>query len=139
MQITSRFTIAIHALAFIDLFQDEQRVTSKVLASSIQVNPVIIRTVLSKLKEAGIIDSRQGSGGSRLAKPPKDISLYDIYKAVDTVDETGLFHFHENPHPDCVVGGNIHKALDDKIRRVQDAMENELKSITMADVVGDLK
>ena len=139
MQITSRFTIAVHALAFIDLFQDEQRVTSKVLASSIQVNPVIIRTVLSKLKEAGIIDSRQGSGGSRLAKPPKDISLYDIYKAVDTVDETGLFHFHENPHPDCVVGGNIHKALDDKIRRVQDAMENELKSITMADVVGDLK
>ncbi len=139
MQITSRFTIAVHALAFIDLFQDEQRVTSKVLASSIQVNPVIIRTVLSKLKEAGIIDSRQGSGGSRLAKPPKDISLYDIYKAVDTVDETGLFHFHENPHPDCVVGGNIHKALDDKIRRVQDAMENELKNITMADVVGDLK
>ena len=138
MQITSRFTIAVHALAFIDLFQDQQRVTSNVLAASIQANPVIIRTVLSKLTEAGIIDARQGSGGSRLARPMEDISLYDIYKAVDTVYETGLFHFHENPHPECVVGGNIHKALDDKIQSVQDAMENELRSITMADVVTDL-
>ena len=138
MQITSRFTIAVHALAYIDLFQDQQRVTSNVLASSIQANPVIIRTVLSKLKEAGIINARQGSGGSRLARPLEDISLYDIYKAVDTIYETGLFHFHENPHPQCVVGGNIHKALDDKIQRVQDAMENELRSITMADVVTDL-
>jgi DNA-binding IscR family transcriptional regulator len=57
----------------------------------------------------------------------EDITLYDIYRAVDSVYETGLFHFHENPHPACVVGGNIHKALDNKIRDVQDAMENELK------------
>ena len=139
MQITSRFTIAIHALAFIKLFQDEQRVTSNVLASSIQANPVIIRTVLSELKDAGIIDARQGSGGSRLAKPIEDISFYDIYKAVDTISETGLFHFHEHPHPDCIVGGNIHAAVDDKIQKVQDAMESELKSITMADVMNDLE
>lgn len=139
MQITSRFTIAVHALAYIKLFQDKTRVTSNVLADSIQANPVIIRTVLSKLKEAGIIDARQGSGGSRLAKPLKEISLYDIYKAVDTVDETGLFHFHENPHPQCIVGGNIHAALDDKLQRVQDAMEAELKKISMADVMSDLE
>ena len=139
MQITSRFTIAVHALAYIKLFQDETRVTSNVLAASIQANPVIIRTVLSKLKEAGMIDARQGSGGSRLAKPLEDISFYDIYKAVDTVDETGLFHFHENPHPQCIVGGNIHAALDDKLQRVQDAMEAELKKISMADVMSDLE
>lgn len=138
MQITSRFTIAIHALAYLDLFQDETRVTSNVLAKSIQVNPVIIRTVLSKLKDAGIIDARQGSGGSRLAKDLSKITFYDIYKAVDTVDETGLFHFHENPHPACIVGGNIHAALDGKLKRVQDVMEAELKKITMADVMEDL-
>lgn len=139
MQITSRFTIAVHALAYIKLFQDETRVTSNVLAASIQANPVIIRTVLSKLKEVGMIDARQGSGGSRLAKPLEEISFYDIYKAVDTVGETGLFHFHENPHPQCIVGGNIHAALDDKLQRVQDAMEAELKKISMADVMSDLE
>lgn len=138
MQITSRFTIAIHALAFIDLFQNEQRVTSNVLSQSIQVNPVIIRTVLSKLKEAGIITARQGSGGFHLAKPTDEITFYDIYKAVDTVDETGLFHFHENPNPLCMVGRNIHTALDDKIQKVQDSMEDELKRITVNDVIKKL-
>jgi len=138
MQITSRFTIAIHALAFIDLFQDEMRVTSNVLANSIQANPVIIRTVLGKLKEAGMIDARQGSGGSRLAKPLEEISFYDVYKAVDPINEEGLFHFHENPHPECVVGGNIHAALDGKLNKVQESMENELKQIHLSDVVDDL-
>ena len=138
MQITSRFTIAIHALAFIDLFQDEMRVTSNVLSNSIQANPVIIRTVLSKLKEAGMIDARQGSGGSRLAKPLEEISFYDVYKAVDPINEEGLFHFHENPHPECVVGGNIHAALDGKLNKVQESMENELKQIHLSDVVDDL-
>lgn len=138
MQITSRFTIAIHALAFIDLFQDEMRVTSNVLSNSIQANPVIIRTVLGKLKEAGMIDARQGSGGSRLAKPLEEISFYDVYKAVDPISEEGLFHFHENPHPACVVGGNIHAALDDKLQKAQESMENELKQIHMSDVVDDL-
>lgn len=138
MQITSRFTIAIHALAFIDLFQNEMRVTSNVLARSTQVNPVTIRNVLSQLKETGIIDAHKGSGGFRLARPLKDISFYDIYKSVYTAKETGLFNFHKNPHPDCVVGGNIHAALDDKLQCVQDSMEDELKRIAMADVVDDI-
>ena len=99
---------------------------------------MIIRTVLSRLKDSGIIDARQGSGGSRLAKPLDEISFYDIYRAVDSVDDTGLFHFHENPHPKCAVGGNIHAALDGKLQKVQESMEDEMKRITMADVVDDL-
>ena len=110
MQISSRFTIAIHSLAVIYLRQDQQRVTSNFLAESIQVNPVVVRSVLSGLKAAGIIESRQGSGGSRLAKPLDAITFYDIYVTVDG-----------------------------KLMQVQDAMENELKRITMQDVVDDLE
>ncbi|WP_170240548.1 Rrf2 family transcriptional regulator [Streptococcus hyovaginalis] len=140
MQISNKFTIAIHALAFIHLFQDQQRVTSKVLANSIQANPVIIRSVLSGLKDAGIVDAKQGSGGFRLAKPLDDISLYDIFVTVDNIDKKGLFNFHENPHPDCIVGGgNIHAAVDDKLVQVQTAMEKELKTMYMSDVLVDLE
>ena len=89
MQISSRFTIAIHSLAVIYLYQDQQRVTSNFLAESIQVNPVVVRSVLSGLKAAGIIESRQGSGGSRLAKPLDAITFYDIYVTVDSVDKDG--------------------------------------------------
>ena len=35
-------------------------------------------------------------------------------------------------------GKNIHKILDDKLQRVQDAMERELRAITLADVMEDL-
>lgn len=50
-----------------------------------------------------------------------------------------MFHFHENPNPNCLVGRNIHAVLDDKLLKVQKAMEDELKSITLAEVKNDLK
>ena len=48
-----------------------------------------------------------------------------------------MFHFHENPNPLCPVGRNIHHVLDDKLERVQAAMEKELEAITLADVKRD--
>ncbi len=62
MQITSRFTIAIHSIALIECNKD-MKVTSNIIAGSTNVNPVIVRGVLSQLKEAGIIHSRQGASG----------------------------------------------------------------------------
>ena len=109
MQITSEFTTAVHILTCIDVFEKDMRVTSEVLAGSTGVNAVIIRNVLSQLKAAGIVSTRQGSGGAHLSKPLDEVTLYDIYKAVDCVDDDGLFHFHENPNVKCPVGRNIHK------------------------------
>ena len=54
MQISSRFTIAIHMLTCMETFKDKYKITSDFLASSINVNPVIIRRILSQLKEAGL-------------------------------------------------------------------------------------
>lgn len=139
MQITSRFTIAVHIITCIDCFKDEYKVTSNFIADSTGVNPVIIRGVLSQLKEAGIIHSRQGASGVTLAKPLSDITFYDIYKAVDSVKDEGLFHFHEHPNPDCPVGRNIHAATDSRLRRIQTSMENEMKEIRLSDVVADVQ
>ena len=50
MQISSRFTIAVHIFACIDTFKEEFKLTSEFLAASINVNPVIIRKILSQLK-----------------------------------------------------------------------------------------
>ncbi|MBQ6519412.1 MAG: Rrf2 family transcriptional regulator [Anaerolineaceae bacterium] len=139
MQISSRFTIGVHLLAVIDYLGKSQKVTSSVLAGSIGVNPVIVRNVMGCLKEAGIIDISQGKSGIALGKKPDEITFYDIYKAVDCVDEDGIFHFHDHPNPDCPVGRNIHKAMDEKLDRVQDCMENEMKKITVADVMADIR
>ena len=139
MQITSKFTAAVHILTCIDIFGGQMRVTSDVLSGSTGVNAVIVRNVLGQLRNAGIVETRQGSGGAHLAKALDEITLYDIYKAVDCVDDEGLFHFHENPNADCPVGRNIHKAMDDRLQTAQAALENELKSTTLAQVVADTR
>ena len=139
MQISSRFTIAIHMLTCMEAFKDEYKVTSEFLAASINVNPVIIRRILSQLKEAGIIEVKRGTGGAASAKPLEEITFLDVYRAVECIEENTLFHFHENPNPDCPVGRNIHKILDGRLLKVQQAMELELQGMTMADVMADLK
>ena len=139
MQITSKFTVAVHILTCIDIFGGQMRVTSDFLSGSTGVNAVIVRNVLGQLRNAGIVETRQGSGGAHLAKALDEITLYDIYKAVDCVDDEGLFHFHENPNADCPVGRNIHKAMNGRLEAAQAALENELKSTTLAQVVADTR
>lgn len=138
MQISSRFTIALHILTCIEEFKNEYKITSDFLSSSINVNPVVIRRILQKLKSAGIITVARGNVGSmEINKDLKDITFYDVYKAVDCVDDEGLFHFHENPNPLCPVGRNIHNVLDKRLDAIQQAMENEMKKSTLADVINE--
>lgn len=139
MQITSRFTIAVHIIVCIDYFGGEYKVTSNFISKSTGVNPVIIRGVLSQLKEAKIVSTRQGASGIDLAKSLDNITFYDIYKAVDSVKYEGLFRFHENPNAGCPVGRNIHLATDSRLAQVQQAMENEMKKIKLSGVASDVK
>ena len=140
MQIGSKFTIGIHIITALDYFKEIDRVNSEFLAGSIGVNPVIIRTVISHLREAGIVQTQRGSSGAELTKRLDEITLYDVYKAVGSVDEEeGLFHFHEQPNPDCPVGRNIHNVLDRHLVDAQRAMEESLRSTTLADIVEDTK
>jgi Rrf2 family protein len=137
MQISSRFTIAVHVLICIEIFKKDMKTTSDFLASSVNVNPVVIRRILQQLKKAGIVEVKRGSGGADLARDPADITLLDVYTAVESVEEGRLFHFHENPNPQCPVGSNIHNILDDRLKRIQDAMEDQMRSVTIRDVMED--
>lgn len=137
MQISSRFTIAIHIFTCIHIFEKEHKITSDFLASSVNVNPVIIRKLLLQLKAAGLVKVQRGSGGASIAKPLEEITFLDVYNAVECVGHGELFHFHENANQDCPVGRNIHQILDDKLERIQSAMERELEAITLSDVIRD--
>lgn len=137
MQISSRFTLAVHIFACIDTFGNEYKVTSDFLAGSTNVNPVIIRKILGQLKGAGLIEVARGTGGTTVTKPLDKITFLDIYNAVECVENGELFHFHENPNTECPVGRNIHHILDEKLIRVQNALEKELASITLADIKRD--
>ena len=137
MQISSRFTMAIHMFACIDTFTD-RKMTSDFMAASIGTNPVIVRKLLQQLKAAGLIEVSRGTGGVTVTKPLDEITFLDVYKAVECTPDEQLFHFHENPNPKCPVGKNIHHVLDDRLNQVQKAMEEKLAMTTLADVKNDV-
>ena len=126
MQISTKFTIAIHVLAAVDFFGKDRKVTSGFLAASIGSNPVIIRNIMSDLQNAGIIATKRGPGGIEIVKPLDRITFYDVYEAVEK-NKDHLFNFHDNPNPACPVGRNIHDALDGRLADAQKNFENDLK------------
>ena len=85
MQISSRFTLAIHILACIDTFKNDYKVTSDFLAGSTNINPVIVRKILGQLKAAEIVEVARGSGGASISKPLNEITFLDVYHAVECV------------------------------------------------------
>lgn len=136
MQISSRFTIATHMLIILALEGKKQKLTSDILAGSVGVNPVIIRKTLSQLKNAGLISVARGTGGADIIKDLEDISLFDIYCAVECLGKSGqLFSFHDKPNPECPIGKNIHNVLDTRLEAIQKAMEAELAQTSLAEVV----
>ena len=148
MQISTKFTIAIHILAAVEYFGKKEKVTSDFLAASIGSNPVIIRNLMSDLRNAGLIEMsdlrnaglieiKRGPGGIAITRPLEQITFYDVYEAVEKNKED-LFHFHENPNPLCPVGRNIHAALYDKLQDVQQEFEESLKKHKVSDVISDL-
>ena len=139
MRITNRFTIAVHIITATDYFDESLTVTSGFLAGSVGVNPVTVRTVLGKLRNAGIIKISQGKSGIHLAASPDKISLYDVYKAVCGADDDELFRFHENPNAKCPVGRNIHKVMDKRLSDIKRAMEESLKKTTLAEIIEDTR
>ena len=138
MQISSKFTVALHIFTCVDAFKDEYKVTSDFLASSINTNPVIVRRLLTKLKKAGLIKVARGTGGIELTRPLSEISFLDVYEAIETENKTDIFRFHESPNPECPVGRNIHNLLDGKLTAIQTVMKNEMRKYTIADLSSEL-
>ena len=138
MQISSRFTVALHVLACIATFSGQKKVTSVFLAESVNTNAVIIRNILLQLKAAGLIRVDRGSGGAYLKQPADEISLLDVYKAIEPLENGKLFRIHENPSKDCPVGRNIYEVLDGRLSAIQEVMELKLRSMSLADILADL-
>lgn len=139
MQISSRFTVALHIFTCVDTFKNEHKITSDFLADSINTHPVVIRKILSQLKNAGLITVARGTGGIEPSKPLNEISFYEIYEAIEPIENGNLFNFHESPNPQCPVGRNIHALLDDKLQSIQQAMEYEMKKYTIENIKNEMQ
>jgi Rrf2 family protein len=137
MQSSCRFAVAVHVLAVL-AYQEGTPLTSRFLACSVNTNPVVIRRLLLALQEAGLVETRKGAGmGSRLARPARQITMAEVYRAVE---DTDAFSLPRNaPNQDCPVGHCIQLALEKVFASAQSALERELACTTLADVVKAVK
>lgn len=138
MSISSRFSVGVHILSLIEFNKDGIN-SSEFLAGSVNTNPAVIRKIMGMLKKAGLIEVRPGIAGAKLARNLSDITLLDVYKAVNAVQEKELFNIHENPNPACPVGRNIQDTIIPILSTAQLALEKVLGSVTIENVVKDIQ
>ena len=130
---STRLPVATHILLCIAMLGEENKTTSTFLAGSVGVNPVVVRNVLGQLKAAGIASVEPGVGGASLARKPENITLLDVFRAVEGCEN--LFRFHENPNPECPVGRNVRAVLGKSLSAVNEAMEAQLAATTLRDLM----
>ncbi len=132
---SSRFTIAVHTLLCIERFRNDCKLTSDFIAGSVNVNPVIIRRIIGQLKKASLVTTEAGVGGTDLARDPSEITLADVFTAVE--GDEPLFHFHEQPNLACPVGRSIHEVLGKRLNHLEKTMTDELRNTTLSDLRKD--
>lgn len=137
MQISMKCSVAVHCLIFIHEAKGVARVTSTLLAESTGCNPVVIRNILSALKKAGLITVHRGTGGAELCADPAQITLYQIYSALEPEGVTSLIGIHPCQGRPCPVAQNIRQVLQTPYHKIEDAVRTTMESITLQSMLDE--
>ena len=129
--------MAVHVLAVL-AYKEGDRVTSALLASSVNTNPVIVRRLLLALQAAKLVETRKGAGfGSRLNCSPARINLAQVYRAVER--EEAFARARVKPNLACPVGNCIQAELKRVFESAQNALEQDLAKTTLAAILDTVK
>ncbi len=139
VRISAKCSIAVHCLLFLHEYGGTQKITSGLLALSTGCNPVMIRSIMSAMKKAGIIQVTAGRGGAVLVLPPEEITLYRVYTAVEGDGLRDLIGVHSMPSALCPIGRNIRAVLQKPYAAVQEDMRKSLQSVTLADFIAEYR
>jgi Rrf2 family protein len=137
MATSTQFSIAVHLMMALGLDCGKE-VTSAQMAMSVNTSPGFIRRILAKLSKANLVTGTTGkSGFSSLAKPANEISLLEIYKAVDAPK---TFAIHAYPAQQyCEVSCNIESVMQKILDRAQNSFETTLGETTLAEVIAEIR
>ena len=134
-----KYSIAVHCLIFIYEASGTAKVTSTLLAESTGCNPVIIRNILSALKKAGLITIPRGTGGAELCVAPSQITLYQIYTALEPDGVTSLIGIHPCQDRPCPIAQSIHKVLQTPYTKIEDAIKETMEQITLQSMIDEFQ
>ncbi len=132
-----QFAVAAHIMTALGYFHGEE-ISSAKLADSVNADPTFIRKSLSKLSKTGLVVTTRGkSGASVLARPPKRITLLDIYRASGAPP---AFAIHSYPvEQRCSVSRNLKECMSAVLSQSQGSFEKSLEKITLADLIKQIR
>src|SRR5580700_464595 len=132
-----QFAVAAHIMAALG-YRHGEEVSSTILADSVNADPTFVRKSLSKLSKAGLVVTKRGqSGASVLARPPRQITLLEIYRASAA---PRAFAIHSYPiEKRCPVSCHLKQCMSGLLSQAQNSFERSLGKITLADLVGQIR
>jgi len=132
-----QFTVAAHIMAALGYFQGEG-ISSATLADSVNADRSFVRKSLSKLSKAGLVVTKRGkSGASVLARPPRQITLLDIYRASTAPPAFAIHSYPVNKR--CAVSCNLKECMSAVLSQAQYSFERSLAKITLASLVDQIR
>lgn len=133
MKRNSRLSLALHTLSHMAGEPDRMR-TSAYIADHAGTNPVVVRRVLGKLREAGLLTSEKGhAGGWRLARKPQNISLADVYLALD---ERLVASDEINDAPSCSVEHALQRCVSGVLEEIEQSLVQKLGETSISEMCG---
>lgn len=136
MKRDSRLSGVLHLL--LHLAQREEPATSEVLAKAMDTNPVVVRRVLSGLREQGYVQSVKGHGGGwTLACELSKVTLRDIYDALGAPSLLAMGNRTEAPG--CLVEAAVNAALTSSFEAAESLLLERFGEVTLATLNTDVK
>lgn len=132
MKRNSKLSLALHTLGHM-AGEPERKRTSAEIAEHAGTNPVVVRRVLGRLREAGLLNSEKGhSGGWRLARAPEDITLADVYLALD---ERMIASDKDDESASCSVEHALLKRVSVVLDEIEDSLVQKLSETSISAIL----
>jgi Rrf2 family protein len=128
----THFTIAVHLMTILAIFEDKPAPSSK-LAESICTNPAFLRQLIGEMKEAGFVTTKLGTGGGTLLNRPADeIRLLDVYRAIE--GEVEIKAHQTDCNSQCPVASQIGEIFHELSGEIDHEIAEILSHTTIADL-----
>lgn len=129
---TGDFNLGVHALVFLNHKGDYQN--SEQLAENICTNPARVRKVLSALKKASLVETREGGGGGfRFILPPEQVTLCQVADALET-RLVSAGKASGSVDMECLIASGMGALMDELSAELEQLCRERLKITTIADM-----
>lgn len=134
--LTNEFCIAVHALVF--LHHKATLLSSEELAKNICTNPVCIRKVLAKLKQAGLVTTKEGlEGGYACTPTAATVTLQMIAQALQFRFITTNWHSGK-AEAQCPISAGMATIMDNIYQQLNETCQQQLAKLTIQDITQQL-